>query len=81
MSNVKAPPAWLTPAVVSAVANGTKHAGATNALRTIGLTGQEIVTIERIAAVQAVTPEQCAGDLVRAAIDAINVGGWHVGAR
>lgn len=81
MSNVKAPPAWLTPAAASAAVDGMDRAAASNALRTIGLTGQEIVTVARIAAVRAVTPEKCAGDLVRAAIDAINVGGWHVGAR
>ncbi|MEP9402065.1 hypothetical protein [Sphingomonas sp. VNH70] len=78
MSNVRAAPAWLTGAVVDRVQAGIDQAVSRRALRQIGLTYDEIVQVERIAAVRAVRPEVAAADMIRAAIVAVECGGWEV---
>lgn len=77
MGNLRAAPDWITPATADRVVKGLDRARAVNALRRIGLTGEEIVTVERIAAVKATSPEAVAGELVRAGIAAIRAGGFR----
>lgn len=77
MSNVKTAPAWLAGGTADAVMGGLDRAAAENAFRAIGLSGREIVAIERIAAVRNMTPEACAGELVRVAVAAIRAGGMR----